>query len=207
VLDKKLILVGYSGHGLAVADVALENGIDIHGYIDIEEKRSNPFNLQFLGSEKSLEDKYFKEPYYFILGMGDINLRKKLADFIYSRGGKFSNVVDSSASISKRVILRNGSFISKSATINAFSSIGANCIINTGSIVEHECLLGNNVHIAPGAVLAGNVKVGNDSFIGANAVIKQGITIGNNVVVGAGTVVIKDIKENMIIVGNPGKEI
>jgi|TARA_R100000501_G_C2622780_1_gene115964 sugar O-acyltransferase (sialic acid O-acetyltransferase NeuD family) len=207
VLDKKLILVGYSGHGLVVADVALENGLNLVGYIDIEEKKSNPFNLKFLGSEKNLGIKFFKEPYQFILGIGDINLRKKIADYINSEGGEFSNIVDSSASISKTVTLRKGSFISKNVAINAFASIGENCILNTGSIVEHECLLGNNVHISPGAVLAGNVRVGDDSFIGANAVIKQGVTIGNNVVVGAGSVVIKDIKDNMKIVGNPGREI
>ena len=207
MLDKKVILVGYSGHGLVVADVALENGLNLIGYTDIENKKNNPFNLEYLGSEKNLEKNFFKEPYQFLLGVGDINLRKKIVDFFYLKGGNFINVIDSSASISKTATLRNGNFISKNVTINSFALIGENCILNTGSIVEHECSLGSNVHIAPGAVLAGKVRVGNNSFIGANAVIKQGITIGSNVVVGAGTVVIKDIKDEKIIVGNPGKEI
>lgn len=207
MLDKKVILVGYSGHGLVVSDVALENNVCLIGYIDIENKKSNPFDFEYLGTEQTLGDKFFKEPYQFILGIGDINLRKKIAEFIFSKGGIFTKIIDRSASISKTATLGNGSFIGKNAAINSFADIGDNCILNTGSVVEHECTLGSNVHIAPGAVLAGNVRVGNNSFIGANAVIKQGVSIGNNVVIGAGTVVIKNVRDHSKIVGNPGKEI
>ena len=55
-------------------------------------------------------------------------------------------------------------------------------IINTGAIVEHECIINDYAHIAPGAVLAGSVFVGANSFIGANAVVKQGVKIGKNVI-------------------------
>jgi acetyltransferase EpsM len=37
--------------------------------------------------------------------------------------------------------------------------VGKNVILNTGCIIEHECVLGDAVHIGPGAVLAGNVKL------------------------------------------------
>jgi len=33
------------------------------------------------------------------------------------------------------------------------------------------------------------------------------VCIGKNVIVGAGTVVLKDIEDNNIIVGNPGRKI
>lgn len=205
MLDKKVILVGYSGHGLVVADVALENGLNLVGFTDIENKKNNPFNLEYLGSEKNVENNFFKEPYQFLLGVGDIHLRKKIVDFIYSKGGIFIKLIDSSASISKTATLGNGNFISKNVTINSFASIGENCILNTGAIVEHECTIGNAVHIAPGAVLTGNVSVGDSTFIGANAVIKQGVKIGENVVIGAGAVVISNVADNQKVVGNPSR--
>ena len=34
VLDNKIILVGYSGHGLVVADTALENKLNLIGYTE-----------------------------------------------------------------------------------------------------------------------------------------------------------------------------
>ena len=51
----------------------------------------------------------------------------------------------------------------------------------------------------------GRVVIGSDVFIGADAIILPGVTIGNNVVIGAGTVVTRDIPDNSIAVGNPGR--
>lgn len=41
--------------------------------------------------------------------------------------------------------------------------------------------------------------------IGANSTIVCGVTIGDNSMVGAGTVVIKDVPENVTVVGNPAR--
>lgn len=51
----------------------------------------------------------------------------------------------------------------------------------------------------------GRVVIGNDVFIGADAIILPGVTIGSNVIVGAATVVTKDIPDNCVVVGNPGR--
>lgn len=53
----------------------------------------------------------------------------------------------------------------------------------------------------------GRVVRGSDVFIGADAIILPGVTIGNNVVIGAGAVVTRDIPDNSIVVGNPGRVI
>ncbi len=51
------------------------------------------------------------------------------------------------------------------------------------------------------------VTIGDNVWIGGDTVILPGVTIGNNVVIGAGSVVTKDIQDNMIVAGNPGKVI
>ena len=47
--------------------------------------------------------------------------------------------------------------------------------------------------------------IGNNVNIGANVCIIGNIRIGNNVEIGAGTVVVKDIPDNTVVVGNPGR--
>jgi serine acetyltransferase len=93
------------------------------------------------------------------------------------------------------------------AKICARVTVGRFSIINTGASIDHECVLGKGVHVAPNAVLCGCVEVGDYSFIGANATILPRIKIGANVVIGAGAVVIKDVKNNIVIAGNPGREL
>ena len=36
------------------------------------------------------------------------------------------------------------------------SNIGNNCIINTGSIIEHDAKIGNHCHISTGCIINGN---------------------------------------------------
>ena len=182
VSDKKIILVGYSGHGLVVADTALENSLNVIGYTEKSIKESNPFMLEYLGNELNPEFKGWGLDVSFILGIGDNLLREKIYKYILNNGKKVISLIDSTSSISRFAVIGDGVFINRNVTINAFAKIGSNVILNTGCIVEHECEIHDNVHIAPGAVLAGNVKVGSGSFIGANAVIKQGVKIGKNVI-------------------------
>jgi acetyltransferase EpsM len=207
VLDKDLILIGYSGHAFVIAEVAIENGISFIGYSDTKPALLNPFKLEYLGFEKDQDFIGWKKDYSFILGIGDNYLREKIAKIITNKNKKIKTIIHSSASISGSSVIGSGTFINRNVTVNALSVVGKNVILNTGCIVEHECVLEDAVHIGPGAVLAGNVHIGKRSFVGANAVIIQGVVIGKDVIIGAGSVVIKDVQDGMKIVGNPSREI
>ncbi len=201
-----ICLIGYSGHGLVVANTALLSNMHLKYYADKKQATANPFSLEYVGDENSetFTNKNIKE---FISGIGNNNLRVKLAENLVQNGYTALNVIHPQTIIATTSEMGIGNFISAGVIINPLAVIGNHCIINTGSIIEHECSIGNGVHIAPGAVLAGNVSVGDNSFIGANAIIKQGITVGKNVIVGAGSVVVKNIPDNFIVAGNPAKEL
>lgn len=203
--DKKIILVGYSGHGFVVADAAIEAGMDLRYYAEKKAVAHNPFGLVYLGFESDESFQGWNEDCDCILGIGDNVIREKVAQLILSKNKRIRNVIHPSASISQKATLGQGIFIARNVAINPLAVIGDFCILNTGCIVEHECIIGNAVHIAPGAVLAGNVSVGERTFIGANAVIKQGVTIGKEVLIGAGSVVLWDVADGEIMVGNPAK--
>lgn len=81
--------------------------------------------------------------------------------------------------------------------INSKSVIGKNCNISHGVTLgqanrgknQGYPVLGDNVYIGPGAKIVGAVK------------------IGNNVAIGANCVVTKDIPDDSVVVGIPGKVI
>ncbi|MFV8346778.1 acetyltransferase [Flavobacterium sp. ZB4P13] len=205
MLDRKIILIGYSGHAFVVAETALENSFDVIGYSDKEKSDLDPYNLPYLGFEKKDDFIGWQNEVSFVLGIGDNTLRQNIAHLIESKGKTIETIIHKTANVSKSAVIGNGSFINKNVAVNALAIVGKNVILNTGCIIEHECVLGDAVHIAPGAVLAGNVSIGERTFVGANAVIKQGIIVGKDVVIGAGTVVISNIPDDKTVVGNPGR--
>lgn len=81
--------------------------------------------------------------------------------------------------------------------VNIRSVIGNNCNISHGVTLGESCrggnkgypVLGDNIYIGPGAKIVGAVK------------------IGNNVAIGANCVVTKNIPDNSVVVGVPGKVI
>ena len=207
MLDKKIILIGYSGHAYVVADIAIENQYEIIGYTEKSKVQNNPFNLNYAGYEKETDFFDNKNEVGFIIGIGDNSIRESIYNLISSKNVEVITLISNTASISHSARIDSGTFINRNVTINAFAQIGKNVILNTACIIEHECEISASVHIAPGAVLAGNVFVGQRSFIGANSVIKQGVKIGNDVIVGAGTVVVSDIQDGKKVVGNPNRYI
>ncbi|WP_417857480.1 MULTISPECIES: acetyltransferase [Flavobacteriaceae] len=207
MLDKEIVLVGYSGHGYVVAEAAILCDLNLKYYSEVNKLNKNPYRLEYLGFEKDLSFIGWNDKYSFVLGLGNNNLRLEIFNLIKSKGLEILNVVHKSASVSNDLNIGEGNFIARNASINPLVIIGDCCIINTGSVLEHECIIKTGAHIAPGVVLAGNVTIGENSFVGANSVIKEGVTIGNNVIIGAGSVILKDIEDNKKVVGNPTREI
>ena len=201
--NKKIVIIGYSGHSFGCIEVAIKQEYSIVGYHDILEKVNNPYSLNYLGHEDTIDsnNKVF-------IAIGDNIIRRKIYEKLRLKNISLdTTLIHSNTIISKTSLIEKQTFISAGVIINPQVKIGVGCIINTGAIIEHDCSVGKFTHIAPGAVLSGNVSIGSECLIGANAVIKQGVKIGDNVIIGAGAVVLKDIISNKTFVGNPAREI
>lgn len=201
-----MILIGYSGHGFVVYGILTAAGKKVTGYCDVAEKEYNPFDLPYFGSENSENGLQALQQNGFIIAVGDNRLRNKIYINLQQKQLTPANAIHPSAVIdASATIALQGVMIAAHVTINPLASIGIGAICNTGCIIEHECNVGEFAHIGPGAVLCGNVKIGSGSFVGANAVIKQGITIGKNAIIGAGAVVVKDVPDDVTVVGVPAR--
>lgn len=200
-----VILVGYSGHAFVVADILFQQGCTISGYMEKVTKANNPFNLPYLGDEYNEVSSKILSTNNFVVSIGNNMVRRKVYTYLKSRSFNSFNAIHPKATIASKVSLSEGITIMAGSLINPLAFIGKGVIINTGAIIEHECEIGDFVHIAPGAAIAGNVSIGKNSFIGANATIREGMIIGENVIVGAGSVIVKNIPDNAIIYGNPGR--
>ena len=205
MLDKKAIIIGYSGHSYTVIETAQASGFKVELYSEKKEALHNPFSLKYLGCESDSNFDFNPKTCVFLLGIGNNEIREKTAKVILSKNGILPSVVSPDANVSKYCTIGKGVVIVRGVNLNALTEIGDFSILNTGCCVDHECSIGKSVHIAPGAVLAGQVSIGNGCFIGANSFIKQGVKIGEGSTIGAGSVVLHDVAPFSKIVGNPGK--
>lgn len=142
----------------------------------------------------------------YLLGVGQIKYdttRKQLYGLLDSLGMAPITLISPDASVSQQAYIRPGAQIMRRVVVNANAAIGANTIINSGAIVEHDCTIGPHCHVCPGATISGGATVGEMCFIGANSTVLNGITIGNQVVLGAGGVAVTDLTRPGLYLGNP----
>lgn len=201
-----MILIGYSGHAYVAYSIAKAMGKTFTGYCDMEEKKFNPFELEYHGSESNPAALKILSANDFFIAIGHNETREIIYQTLAQKNLYPGNVIHPSAVIcSSSKIATHGVMISSNVVINPLSTIGAGVICNTSCVIEHECVIGDFSHIGPGAVICGNVKIGDQTFVGAASVILQGIRIGKNVVIGAGAVVVKDVADHTTVIGNPAR--
>lgn len=206
-MHKPVSIIGYSGHAYVVCEILFAMGREISGYFDLVKKDKNPFHLSYLGSERNLAPQLKEKQSDFFVAIGDNRLRKEIQSQLENAWGEAVTIKHPMAYISPSAQIGPGSMVSANASITALAKIGAGVICNTGSTIEHECILENFVHIAPGATLCGNVHVGEGTLIGANAVVKPGISIGRFATIGSGAVIVKPVPDHTTIIGNPQRSL
>jgi len=200
-MNKPLAIIGASGHGKVVADVAELLGYTVYFYDDEFHKTAFMEHWPVLGNTNNLIET--KHTINVVVAIGNNEIREQKTDLLKEAGFNFPSLVHPSAIVSKYANVGFGSVIFANAVISAFTKIGSGCIINTGAIVDHDCKVGNFVHISPNSALAGGVSIGEKSWIGIGSCIKQLVHIGENTNIGAGSTVLQNIPDNVTAFGSP----
>lgn len=202
----KIILIGAGGHAKSVIDSIEQAGT--YEIIGFSEKFKDE-GIQYRGYKVICTDDELEEIYksgvqnaFITIGyMGNSDLREKLYYKLKNIGFNIPSVVDQSAILATDVQIGKGCFIAKGTIINSQSCISDLAIINTGTVIEHECYVGFNTHIAGNSTMCGNVNVGDNVFVGAGSTVIQGVTIGESTIVGAASTVLHNIGNNKKVFG------
>lgn len=199
---KKLAIIGASGHGKVIADIAVKNGYKEIVFLDDNPNVQECAGFWVVGPSEDV-NKY--SDYDVIVAIGNASIRKK----IHKQVGKYrlTTLIHPQSVISRRVTIGQGTVIMAGAIVNSDTKIGEGCIINTGASVDHDCSIGNFVHVSVGAHVAGTVTVGDDTWIGAGTTVSNNVAICGECMIGAGAVVVKDIQEKGTYVGCPTKRL
>lgn len=209
-MNKTVTIIGAGGHAKVIADIIYKSGDIVYGFLDDQKDIGTTIIKQFeckvIGKVENcikLQEEF--PDMEFIIAVGN-NETREIINNKY-RKLNFYTAIHPSSQISVDVKIGVGTVVMANACINTNAIIGKHCIVNTGSIIEHDNKIEDYVHISPNGTCCGTVEIGKLTHIGAGAIIKNNIKICKNCVIGAGAVVVRNIDKKGTYVGVPCKKL
>lgn len=196
---KQIVIIGASGHGKVVADIARKTGYSDICFLDDNEALTECGGYPVIGKSESFMD-YNCD---FIVAIGTAKVRERIQNQLLSAKKNVVTLIHPNAVIGENVQIGVGTVVMAGAAINPCTIIGDGCIINTCASVDHDCTVRDYAHISVGAHLAGTVSVGDRTWVGIGAVVSNNLEITADCMIGAGAVVVNDIREQGTYVGVP----
>ncbi|KAA0565840.1 acetyltransferase [Bacillus sp. CH30_1T] len=205
-MKNKLMIIGASGHGKVVADIALKmNKWSNIVFLDDDQNVDSSMGIEVIGTTDDVIT--YKNEYEIVVGIGNNYIREKIQNKLEATGAKIPTLIHPSAIIGEQVYIGSGTVVMAGVVINCCTRVGKGCIINTATSIDHDNIIGDYVHISPGCHLAGTVTVENLNWIGIGSKVSNNVMITNGCVIGAGATVINNITEVGTYVGVPIRKI
>ena len=180
---KKIIFYGGTGQAKVMRPIADKIG-KLVAVLDDTEELSPPFNdvPLYCGRDcfQQWVDVREAGQYYFAVTIGNphAKVRINLSKYLTKANLKPISLVHETAIIDPTAKLGVGAQVHAGVIVNPYATIGKYCILNTKSLIEHDCTLNDGVEIGPSSVICGKVNIKRFTWIGANATVKQNINIG-----------------------------
>lgn len=207
---KNLVIIGAGGFAREVFDMAnycygTDADFRIKGFLS-----DNPTNIEELGYPpvlNTVSDYIPIEGDVFFCAIGNLYHRKKTVEIILSKGGQFINLIHPTAIISPSVKLGIG------VVIKSFCVLASDVIVEDFTFLQSSVIMGHDVKVGrfcqvnSFSFFAGYVRVHDMVSVNAGAKIIQNIVIEEESVVGVGSIVIRRVKKNTTVFGNPAKSI
>jgi len=208
-MSMRIIVIGGSGHGRVVIDALLAAGTGVTGVVDPDPAIAArlPRGIPYLGGDDALAS-VAPAAVLLAMGVGAVDIphqRRRIFERYRELGFRFATVIHPSAIRAADVELGEGAQVLAGAILQPGCRLGANALVNTRSVVEHDAVVEDHACISPGAVLAGGVRIGTAAFVGLGAAILQDVRVGAEAMVAAGAVVIADVPPGARVAGVPAR--
>lgn len=207
---KKLIIVGAGAMAREilwmVKDInAVKNEWDVVGFLDFfEDGRSLSSYECSHGVIGTIDTWQPKNDEFFVIGIQDAKYKRHAVEVLKAKGAKFISLIHPTCLICDTAKYGEG-FV-----LYAYCKLGPNAVVGdfvaSQSTISHDCIIGDYSKISGMCGLGGGVHIGHDSFLATGVSIVPHVNIGDNVQCGIGSVVIRNIKSDTKVFGNPAKK-
>lgn len=153
----------------------------------------------------TIQDWNITDNQYFALAIAEPVHKKAITEKLVSKGARFATIIHPSAIVSDTAKISEGCIIYWNLTIGPDCKIGKFCTLM--STVGHDSKIDDYSTICANCSTNGHFRMGKMSYIGSNACFVPGLIVGDNAKVGMGSVVLRNVKDNTEVFGNPAKKI
>ncbi|HZK33921.1 MAG TPA: acetyltransferase [Bacillota bacterium] len=204
---KTLCIYGSGGMGREIVDLAYKiNKWSKIVFVDDSTTSSIIDGIDVFTLDKALSQ-FASNPKdsEFIVAVGQPSSRRALYERLKQHNLNCISVIYPGFDLSRLSSIQSGCIVHTGTTITVNVHIGRGCLVNKHVVIGHDVDIGDYTVISPNASIGGDVSIGAGCFLGSGAIIRNGINIGENSVIGMGAVVLKDVKPNSVMVGNPAR--
>ena len=142
-----------------------------------------------------------------LCAIGSPATRREVVARLSSKGLAFPAFVDDRAEVGDHVVLAEGAIVCCGSVLTVDIALGEHTHINTRCTVGHDVVIGGFCTLSSQCNLTGGVRVGDNVFFGTAATVIPGKSIGTGARVGAGSVVVRNVKADDAVFGNPARRI
>ena len=204
---KDLVIIGAGGMGREIYYHAMEcEGFEteyrIKGFIDDNIHSLDGFD-NFPEVLDTVDHYNICENDVFVTSIGSVKSKRLCIEKIINKGGTFISLIHPTARIAPDARLGTGVIIMRRVDIGSYTHVGNYSFIQADAVIGHDAIVGDFCRIDCKVVCVGGVKVEEAATIHTSAVISHRVTVGKRAIVGALSLVIRNVKDDTTVVGNP----
>jgi len=160
--------------------------------------------VEVLSFERYLESAV-KETDRFIIAAGESVTRKAIDRKLQEHGLFLDCLIHPDNHVADTADLGPGTIVQNNVNPPPNCKVGRCVLLQGNSAIGHEVEVGDYSTISTFSFVGGETSIGEECYIAPGAMLRNKIKIGKNCIVGMGSIVTKDVPDNSVVYGNPGR--
>lgn len=210
---KHLVIIGARGWGREVWNMVahdipefVSGEMVVKGFLDDKKDAFSGLRGIYPPIISSVENYAPQKDDVFFCALGDGESRRKYAEMILAKGGKFISLISPAARVNATARIGIGSIVCPWSALSDNVTLGDFAMVHSYTNLGHDVKVGNYCSFESHVFCGGDAQIGDMCTLHVRSAILPRKKIGDSVTVGFGSVVMRNVASGLHVFGNPAKK-